>query len=47
HDGAEFKIIKQDEGWIKIELKDGKRGWVESKWIGKCQLQYWLFSVDK
>ena len=40
HDGAEFKIIKQDEGWIKIELKDGKRGWVESKWIGKCQLQY-------
>ena len=40
HDGAELKIIKQDEGWIKIELKDGKRGWVESKWIGKCQLQY-------
>jgi len=40
HDGAEFKIIKQDEGWIKIELKDGKRGWVESKWVGKCQFQY-------
>ena len=40
HDGAEFKIIKQDEGWIKIELKDGKRGWVESEWVGKCQLQY-------
>ena len=38
HDGAEFKIIQQDEEWIKIELKDGKRGWVESRWVGKCQL---------
>jgi len=38
HDGAEFKIIKQDTNWIKIELGDGKRGWVESKWVGKCQL---------
>ena len=40
HDGAELKIIKQDEGWIQIELKDGKRGWVESKWVGKCRLQH-------
>ena len=47
HDGAEFKIIKQDEAWIKIELKDGKRGWVENRWVGKCQLQNWLFSFDK
>jgi tetratricopeptide (TPR) repeat protein len=38
HDGAEFKIIKQDKDWIKIELKDGKRGWVESRWVGKYQL---------
>lgn len=38
HDGAEFKIIKQDKGWIKIELGDGKRGWVESRWVGKFQL---------
>jgi len=38
HDGAEFKIIKQDGDWMKIELKDGKRGWLESRWVGKCQL---------
>jgi len=38
HDGAEFKIIKQDKDWMKIELGDGKRGWVERKWVGKCQL---------
>jgi len=37
HDGAEFEIIEQDEDWIKIELEDGKRGWVKSSWVGKCQ----------
>jgi tetratricopeptide (TPR) repeat protein len=37
HDGAEFEIIEQDEDWIKIELEDGKRGWVKSNWVGKCQ----------
>jgi len=40
HDGAELKIIKQDGDWIKIELGDGKRGWVESTLVGKCQLQH-------
>ena len=38
HDGAEFKIIEQDGDWFKVELGDGKRGWVQSKYIGKCQL---------
>lgn len=38
HDGAEFNIIGQEKDWIKIELGDGKRGWVESRWVGKCQL---------
>lgn len=32
HEGAEFDILKTlSEGWLKIELADGKVGWVESK----------------
>ncbi|KPJ60133.1 MAG: hypothetical protein AMJ42_01570 [Deltaproteobacteria bacterium DG_8] len=41
HDGAEFTIIEQGKDWIKIELSDGKRGWVEGRWVGKCQLHSW------
>lgn len=46
HDGAEFKIIEQDGDWFKAELGDGKRGWVQSKYVGKCQLHTPSFSVD-
>ncbi|MBW2553095.1 MAG: SH3 domain-containing protein [Deltaproteobacteria bacterium] len=45
HDGAEFKIIEQDGDWFKVELGDGKRGWVQSKYVGKCQLHTSSFSV--
>jgi len=41
HDGAEFKIIEHQGAWSKIELGDGKRGWIENRWIGKCQLESW------
>ena len=46
HDGAEFKIIEQDGDWFKVELGDSKRGWVQSKYVGKCQLHTPSFSVD-
>ena len=46
HDGAEFKIIEQDGDWFKVELGDSKRGWVQSKYVGKCQLHTSSFSVD-
>ena len=46
HDGAEFKIIEQGGDWLKIELGDGKRGWVLSKYVGRCQLHIPSFSVD-
>ncbi len=47
HDGTEFKIVKQAGDWLKIELGDGKRGWVESRWVGKCQLFSWPLSADE
>jgi len=47
HDGAEFNIIEQSKDWIKIELADGKRGWVESRWVGKCQFHNWTSPADQ
>lgn len=47
HDGTEFKILKQDEDWIKIELGDAKRGWAEKRWVGKCQLYSWPPPADE
>jgi len=41
HDGAEFRVTKQEKGWLQIELADGKRGWVESRWAGTCRLDSW------
>lgn len=46
HDGAEFKILEQDGDWFKVELGDGKRGWVPSKYVGRCQLQTPSFFID-
>ena len=41
HDGAECKIIKQEGDWLKIKLPDGKKGWIEGRWAGKCQVDSW------
>lgn len=41
HDGVECRIIRQEKDWVKLELADGKRGWVESRWLGRCRLQSW------
>lgn len=41
HDGVECRIVRQDQDWVKIELADGKRGWVESMWLGRCRVQSW------
>ena len=41
HDGAECKIIKQEGDWLKIQLPDGKKGWIEGRWAGKCQVDSW------
>jgi SH3-like domain-containing protein len=31
HEGAEFEINQSHEGWISIELTDGKKGWIRKK----------------
>jgi hypothetical protein len=41
HDGVECRIIQQEQDWVKLQLADGKRGWVESRWVGRCRLQSW------
>lgn len=41
HDGVECRIIQEEQDWAKLELADGKRGWVESRWLGMCRLQSW------
>mgnify|MGYP000179699741 CR=1 FL=1 len=34
HEGAEFKLLSRNGSWIKIELPDGKKGWVQRKFVG-------------
>ena len=46
HDGAEVRITKQEKDWMQIELADGKRGWVESRWIGECRLNSWPLTTE-
>ncbi len=33
HDGAEFEWVQEIEGWVKIRLCDGKKGWVQRKLV--------------
>ena len=28
HSGTEFEVIRQQSGWLNIELSDGSEGWV-------------------
>ncbi len=34
HEGAELAIAGEENGWVKIELCDGKKGWVQKTSIG-------------
>ncbi len=35
HEGAEVIIGEEKEGWLKIILNDGKKGWVEKRFVMK------------
>ena len=37
-EGTEFRILGQEDGWWKIELPDGKRGWIPSQSGGVVSL---------
>jgi len=41
HDGAEFKITQKEGDWLKIELPDGKKGWIDSRGAGTCKVDSW------
>ncbi len=34
HDGAEVRAVSKNTEWAKIELPDGKKGWVQQAFIG-------------
>ena len=35
HEGAEFEWLDENAGWIKIRLRDGKKGWVQKETVEK------------
>lgn len=38
HEGAEFEWLEENEGWVKIQLRDGKKGWVQKEIVGKISI---------
>ena len=34
HEGAVVSIIDRKNGWVQIELNDGKKGWAQENFIG-------------
>ena len=34
HDGAEVDVVSQNNGWVKIQLPDGKKGWAQKSFVG-------------
>jgi len=34
HEGTKFRILEEDAGWHKIELIDGKQGWIPHESLG-------------
>jgi len=38
HEGTEFSWLQEKEGWVKLRLCDGKRGWAQKGVVGKVTL---------
>jgi len=39
HEGAEFEWLDESDGWIKIRLRDGKKGWVQKGTVEKVSIE--------
>jgi len=38
HEGAEFRVLGEEAGWLKIGLPDGKKGWLPADSAGRVSL---------
>jgi tetratricopeptide (TPR) repeat protein len=39
HEGAEFDWLDESNGWVKIKLRDGKKGWVQKDTVDKVAVE--------
>jgi len=39
HEGAEFDWLDESGGWVKIQLRDGKKGWVQKNTVEKAAVE--------
>jgi tetratricopeptide (TPR) repeat protein len=39
HEGAEFDWLDEGGGWVKISLRDGKKGWVQKDTVEKAVVE--------
>jgi tetratricopeptide (TPR) repeat protein len=39
HEGAEFDWLEESDGWVKIHLRDGKKGWVQKETVEKVSIE--------
>jgi hypothetical protein len=39
HEGTEFEWLEKNDGWVKIKLRDGKKGWVQKETVEKVFIQ--------
>lgn len=39
HEGAEFDWLDEGGGWVKIQLRDGKKGWVQKDTVEKAVVE--------
>jgi len=39
HEGTEFDWLEEGDGWVKIRLRDGKRGWVQKQTVEKVAIE--------
>lgn len=39
HEGAEFDWLDEGGGWVKIQLRDGKKGWVQKDMVEKAVVE--------
>jgi tetratricopeptide (TPR) repeat protein len=39
HEGAEFNWLDESDGWVKIRLRDNKKGWVQKETVEKVSVE--------